>query len=50
VLIDGDVPSGEIVPVRITGALEYDLTGTVDVGAAQVIHLEAAGQDVPNVD
>jgi ribosomal protein S12 methylthiotransferase len=30
VLIDGDAPLGEIVPVRITGALEYDLSGTVD--------------------
>jgi ribosomal protein S12 methylthiotransferase len=30
VLIDGDVPLGEIVPVHIGGALEYDLTGTVE--------------------
>jgi ribosomal protein S12 methylthiotransferase len=31
VVIEGDVPPGEFVPVRITGAMEYDLTGTVDV-------------------
>jgi len=29
VLIEGDVPSGDIVPVRITGAMTYDLVGTV---------------------
>ena len=29
VLIDGDAPVGELVPVRITGALEYDLMGTI---------------------
>ncbi len=32
VLIDGDAPLGEIVPVRITGALEYDLSGSLDAG------------------
>ena len=42
VLIQGDVPMGEIVPVRITGALEYDLTGTVEVGEARVIRLESS--------
>jgi ribosomal protein S12 methylthiotransferase len=42
VLIHGDVPMGEIVPVRITGALEYDLTGTVDVGEARVIRLASS--------
>jgi ribosomal protein S12 methylthiotransferase len=29
VLIPGDAPLGEIVPVRITGAMEYDLVGEV---------------------
>jgi ribosomal protein S12 methylthiotransferase len=29
VLIDGDAPPGEIVPVRVTSALEYDLRGAV---------------------
>lgn len=28
VIIEGDVPPGEMVPVKITGAMEYDLTGT----------------------
>ncbi len=31
VVIEGDVPQGEFVPVRITGAMEYDLTGTVEM-------------------
>jgi ribosomal protein S12 methylthiotransferase len=29
VLIPGDLPLGKIVPVRITGAMEYDLVGEV---------------------
>ncbi len=29
VVIEADVPVGEIVPVRITGALAYDLSGTL---------------------
>jgi ribosomal protein S12 methylthiotransferase len=41
VFIEGDAPLGEIVPVRITGALEYDLSGAVDVGEPQVIRLPA---------
>jgi len=31
VLIEGDIPEGELVPARITGALTYDLTGTVEI-------------------
>jgi ribosomal protein S12 methylthiotransferase len=50
VLIDGDVPVGEIVPVRITGALEYDLTGTVEIGQGQVIHLDAVRSAVSGAD
>src|SRR5262249_50082160 len=30
VLIDGDVPAGEMLTVRVTGAMTYDLTATVD--------------------
>jgi ribosomal protein S12 methylthiotransferase len=30
VLIEGQAPVGEIVPVRITGAMAYDLTGVLD--------------------
>jgi ribosomal protein S12 methylthiotransferase len=30
VLIEGDIPAGEMVPARITGALTYDLTGIVE--------------------
>ncbi len=37
VLVDGELPPGEIVPVRITGATTYDLIATVDTGPAQVI-------------
>jgi ribosomal protein S12 methylthiotransferase len=37
VLVEGELPIGEIVPVRITGATTYDLIGTVDVAAPAVI-------------
>jgi ribosomal protein S12 methylthiotransferase len=37
VVIEGDVPQGEFVPVRITGAMEYDLTGIVDVQSPSVV-------------
>ena len=36
VLIEGEIPVGEIVPVRITGAMTYDLTGTVETGKSVI--------------
>jgi ribosomal protein S12 methylthiotransferase len=37
VIVEGNLPIDEIVPVRITGAMNYDLVGTVDSAGAQVI-------------
>lgn len=37
VVVEGELPVGEIVPARITGAMTYDLTGTVDVAAAPIV-------------
>lgn len=37
VLVEGELPVGEIVPVRITGATTYDLIATVDTDGPQVI-------------
>jgi ribosomal protein S12 methylthiotransferase len=37
VIVEGELPVGEIVPVRITGATTYDLFATVDTNAPQVI-------------
>ncbi|UYN90868.1 MAG: 30S ribosomal protein S12 methylthiotransferase RimO [Anaerolineales bacterium] len=39
VFVEGGAPVGEIVPVRITGAMPYDLSGTVEVSRS-VITLE----------
>lgn len=39
VIVEGELPVGDMVPVRISGALAYDLTGTVDVAAPQVVAL-----------
>jgi ribosomal protein S12 methylthiotransferase len=37
VILEGNPPVGEIVPARITGAMLYDLTATVDTGVGQII-------------
>ncbi len=37
VIIQGAVPVGEMVPVKIDGALEYDLTGSVEIGQPVVL-------------
>jgi ribosomal protein S12 methylthiotransferase len=37
VVVEGELPPGEIVPVRITGATTYDLMATVDTSAPVVI-------------
>ncbi len=37
VVVEGQLPVGEIVPVRVTGATTYDLIATVDTTPVQVI-------------
>jgi ribosomal protein S12 methylthiotransferase len=37
VIVEGEIPVGEMVPVRISGAMAYDLTGVVEREAAKVI-------------
>jgi ribosomal protein S12 methylthiotransferase len=37
VIVEGEVPVGELVPVRITGAMAYDLVGTVDIESIRLI-------------
>jgi ribosomal protein S12 methylthiotransferase len=37
VIVEGELPVGEIVPVRITGSTAYDLFATVDTGSPIVI-------------
>ncbi|MCC6904368.1 MAG: 30S ribosomal protein S12 methylthiotransferase RimO [Anaerolineae bacterium] len=37
VIVEGELPIGEIVPVRITGAMPYDLVGTTDRGLPIVL-------------
>lgn len=37
VIVEGELPPGEIVPVRITGATTYDLLGTVELANPMVI-------------
>ncbi|MFN8372427.1 MAG: 30S ribosomal protein S12 methylthiotransferase RimO [Anaerolineae bacterium] len=37
VIVEGELPVGEIVPVRITGATTYDLIATVDTSSPVVI-------------
>jgi len=40
VIVEGEVPVGEMVPVRISGAMAYDLSGTVETTAAQVVGMQ----------
>jgi len=41
VVVEGDLPLGEIIPVLITGAMAYDLSGVaVGVGGGVDISLE----------
>jgi ribosomal protein S12 methylthiotransferase len=42
VILEGEIPTGEMVPARITGAMTYDLSATVDINR-QVISLESLG-------
>lgn len=37
VIVEGELPVGEIVPVRVTGATTYDLLATADLVGPQVI-------------
>jgi ribosomal protein S12 methylthiotransferase len=40
VIIEGEVPLGEMVPVRISGAMAYDLSGIVETREAQVVGMQ----------
>ncbi|MBZ0305434.1 MAG: MiaB/RimO family radical SAM methylthiotransferase, partial [Anaerolineae bacterium] len=40
VLIEGQAPVGRIVPVRITGAMTYDLVGTINVNPVMIINAD----------
>ncbi|HEY4688784.1 MAG TPA: 30S ribosomal protein S12 methylthiotransferase RimO [Anaerolineae bacterium] len=37
VILEGEAPIGEFVPVKITGAMTYDLTGAVEIRKAAVM-------------
>ena len=41
VIVEGEIPTGEMVPVRITGGMAYDLTGIVNTSARQLKGLKA---------
>ncbi len=44
VIVEGDIPDGELAPVRISGAMTYDLTGVIET-SRNVIGL--AGVELP---
>ena len=46
VLVEGDVPAGEMVPVRMTGAMTYDLVGTVDIEGPKLMGLDTLQQSL----
>jgi ribosomal protein S12 methylthiotransferase len=49
VIVPGELPVGELVPIRIDGAMTYDLTGTPDVMAGPAVVFGDKGQiELPN--
>lgn len=36
VILEGEIPAGEMVPARITGAMAYDLSGTVETSRSVI--------------
>ena len=44
VFVPGELPIGELVPVRIDGAMTYDLTGMVETAVSQTISLSVSSQ------
>jgi ribosomal protein S12 methylthiotransferase len=51
VIVEGELPVGEIVPVRITGATTYDLIGTVDLsGGIAIQSSQVIGEGVIRLD
>ena len=51
VLVEGELPVGEIVPARITGATTYDLLATVDLAGPSVIQVgQVIGEDMINLE
>ncbi len=49
VFVEGQPPIGEMVPVRITGAMPYDLSGEVEMGR-NVITLEGLATTAPLIN
>jgi ribosomal protein S12 methylthiotransferase len=47
VIVPGELPLGEMVPIRIDGAMTYDLTGRPDTEPAHAVTLEA---DIPVIN
>ena len=39
VIVEGEIPLGEMVPVSISGAMHYDLSGTVEQKGKQIVNL-----------
>ena len=44
VFVPGELPVGELVPVRIDGAMTYDLTGVVETAVPQSIQLSVSSK------
>jgi ribosomal protein S12 methylthiotransferase len=49
VILEGDAPIGEMVPVRITGAMNYDLVATVDLNPSMVLPTTATDSGLINI-
>ena len=45
VFVPGELPLGEMVPIRVDGAMTYDLTGQPEIQAPQAITLDLKARD-----
>ena len=37
VIVEGELPAGEMLPVRITGAMTYDLSGNIETNRLVIL-------------
>jgi ribosomal protein S12 methylthiotransferase len=50
VILEGEAPIGEVVPVKISGAMTYDLTGTLDARPAAIVAVNTISRPLSQPD
>ncbi|HJW83693.1 MAG TPA: 30S ribosomal protein S12 methylthiotransferase RimO [Anaerolineae bacterium] len=50
VILEGEAPIGDVVPVKISGAMTYDLTGTLDARQAAIVAVNTISRPLSQPD